>query len=306
MPYDCGNVIERLVNMLTGKLIWPVLMIGMVILSACNGNHQVEKEVQEAEIIGIDAGSSIKDGTLYLEQTKTAENIVAELPPFIHDSTKQYIYLTFDDGPQFGTKSCIQVCKELGVKATFFMIGAHVTGRDDGKAIINDLKANYPQFLLANHSFHHASNQYTYFFQHPAMAFADFIKTQDTLAPPYKIARLPGNNSWVLKDTMRASKLVRALCNKLDSAGYRVFGWDTEWMFNYNDVRPIQSAEKMAHHITYLLEDNAVFTKNHLVLLTHDRMFQRPEYVDSLKKMITILKENPKYVFETIDHYPGY
>ncbi len=298
--------IESVKYMLTGKLIRPFFIIWGLIVSACISNHQVEKVAQDADIMEVDADNSIINDSLYLQQPKTAENIVSEIAPFIHDSTKQYIYLTFDDGPQFGTKGCIKVCKELGVKATFFMIGAHVIGRDDGKSIINDLKANYPQFLLANHSFNHAKNEYTYFYQHPDMAFADFITTQDTLGPFYKIVRLPGNNSWVLKDTMRAAKLVRALCNKLDSAGYRVFGWDTEWMFNHNDVRPLQSAEKMAQHITYLLEDNAVFTKNHLVLLTHDRMFQRPEHVDSLKKMITILKEHPKYVFETIDHYPGY
>lgn len=296
------HVIERLGNMLTGKLIKPFFIAVVLILSAaCSSNHQVEKEIKVTEIIGINADSSKK-----YEQPRIADNELNEEPPFLYDSTKQYIYLTFDDGPQFGTKGCIQVCKDLEVKATFFMIGAHVIGRDDGKSIINDLKENYPQFLLANHSFYHAKNEYIYFYQHPAMAFADFIATQDTLVPPYKIARLPGNNSWVLKDTMRASKLVRPVCKKLDSAGYSVFGWDAEWMFSHTDVRPLQSAEYMARHISYLLEDNEVFTKNHLVLLAHDRMFQRPEHLDSLKKMISLLKENPKYVFETINHYPGY
>jgi hypothetical protein len=44
---------------------------------------------------------------------------------------------------------------------------------------------------------------------------------------------------------------------------------------------------------------------NHLVLLSHDRMFQRPSDADSLAKLIHILKQNPDYVFETVDHYPG-
>lgn len=300
------NDMESVLNMFTGKLIKSLLISGMLFLSACNNNPQTEKEAIDSKSIDIDANPSDNLSSPNLQQPKASENIVAESAPFVYDTSKEYIYLTFDDGPQFGTKGCIQVCKDLGVKATFFMIGAHVIGRDDGKLIIQDLKDHYPQFLLANHSFNHASNRYTYFYQHPTMAFADITSTQDTLTPPYKIVRLPGNNSWVLKDTMRTSKLVRVLCNKLDSAGYRVFGWDSEWMFSHTDAHPLQSAEYMARHITYLLEDNALFTKHHLVLLTHDRMFQRPEHLDSLKKMISILKENPKYVFETIDHYPGY
>ncbi len=243
--------------------------------------------------------------TSKISDTGTQINKEIIQPPFVHDSNKQYIYLTFDDGPQHGTTGCMQVCRELAVKATFFMIGAHVIGRQDGRSIINQIKESYPQFLLANHSFSHASGKYNYYYSHPNMSFADFLKTQDTLAAPFKIGRLPGNNAWVLSDTMRASKLVKPVCLKLDSAGYHIFGWDSEWMFDHLDARPVQSAEKMAKQITYLLEDNALFTKNHLVLLTHDRMFQRAADLDSLKKMISILKENPKYVFETIDHYPG-
>jgi hypothetical protein len=34
-------------------------------------------------------------------------------------------------------------------------------------------------------------------------------------------------------------------------------------------------------------------------------MFQRPEDADSLARFITLLKHNPRYVFETVDHYPG-
>jgi hypothetical protein len=34
-------------------------------------------------------------------------------------------------------------------------------------------------------------------------------------------------------------------------------------------------------------------------------MFRLPNYADSLQKFIMILKQNPKYVFETMDHYPG-
>jgi hypothetical protein len=42
-----------------------------------------------------------------------------------------------------------------------------------------------------------------------------------------------------------------------------------------------------------------------VVWLAHDRMFARPNYQDSLYKCLAMLKKDPRYVFETIDHYPG-
>lgn len=50
---------------------------------------------------------------------------------------------------------------------------------------------------------------------------------------------------------------------------------------------------------------NDLNVKNHLVILTHDRMFRNQNYTDSLAKFITLLKEHSNYVFETVDHYPG-
>jgi len=50
---------------------------------------------------------------------------------------------------------------------------------------------------------------------------------------------------------------------------------------------------------------NENFVKNNLVILVHDRMFAKQQYADSLTKFITLLKEDKRYTFETIDHYPG-
>ncbi len=224
---------------------------------------------------------------------------------FIDDSTKKYIYLSFDDGPQPGTLETFAICKDNGVKATYFMVGLHTIRRKDGKEIVAKIKDGYPQFLLANHSFTHANDHYIDFYRHPERSLLDFLSAQDTLKVPYKIIRLPGNSAWVLKDTMHASGLVRPVCKLLSLSGYNVIGWDTEWAFNHKTALPIQSAEQMANHIIRLLEKNETFTKNHLVLLTHERIFHRPQDLDSLRKMIGILKQQPNFVFETMNHYPG-
>ncbi|MFC4231832.1 polysaccharide deacetylase family protein [Parasediminibacterium paludis] len=224
---------------------------------------------------------------------------------FVYDSTKNYIYLTFDDGPQNGTQACFDLCKQLGVKATFFMVGEHASSPKT-KAIVAGIREAYPNFLLCNHSTTHASGHYKYFYHHPEMAAEDFYAAQKSLNVPYKIIRLPGNSAWVLKDTIKASHLVDSTCILLNSTGYNVIGWDVEWSFNHKTENPVQKPQRMVDIVdSALAKPRRLFAKNHVVILSHDRMFRNPSYTDSLAKFITILKQNPKNVFETIDHYPG-
>lgn len=280
---------------------------GLLLCVACNNNTSNQQQKDSTAIIKATElkkntieTTTVKSITTSLEDT-SARTIVYQ--PITYDTTKQYIYLTFDDGPQGGTKQCLELCKKLGVKATFFMVGRH--GNDkQGKAQVKTIRSQYPQILLANHSYTHANEKYQYFYQHPFIAAQDFYKAQDSLHVPFKIIRLPGNNAWVRKGEIKSSGLVRSVCNKLDSAGYNVMGWDVEWRFTRGKSFPVESPAKMATQV-----DNALYrhthTPNHVVILTHDRMFRMPSYTDSLQKFITILKQNPKYVFETMDHYPG-
>lgn len=224
---------------------------------------------------------------------------------FVYDSTKKYIYLSFDDGPQKGTMVCYNLCKQEGIKASFFMVGLHAAKKSDGKKIVALIREGYPQILLANHSYTHANDKYYFFYRHPLMAEADFYKAQDSLQVPYKIIRLPGNSAWARVGELKASGLVRPVTRLLDSAGYNVIGWDVEWHFNHKNARPVQSPQKLAAQVDSTFAKNLTHVMNHLVILSHDRMFQRPGDADSLAKFIRILKQNPNYVLETVDHYPG-
>ena len=40
-----------------------------------------------------------------------------------NDTATKYLYLSFDDGPLFGTSACIAICENENVKASFFQIG---------------------------------------------------------------------------------------------------------------------------------------------------------------------------------------
>ncbi len=256
----------------------------------------------------IDISTSLFMGDSYVSTTNlrsnndSTNNYISN--SILYDTSKTYIYLTFDDGPQNGTKACIDVCKKLETKATFFMVGEHASS-PFLKEIVQFIKGNYPNLLLANHSTTHANGKYHFFYEHENFAAEDFYLAQKTLHVPFKIIRLPGNTSWVLQNKLRANGLTKPVCKLLDSAGYNVIGWDIEWNFTRPHSNPVESVERMVKKIEYAIENNNLNTKKHLVILTHDRMFQKSNYTDSLFKFISILKENSKYIFETLDHYPG-
>ena len=226
--------------------------------------------------------------------------------PIVYDSSKRYIFLTWDDAPQPpGTTNCKAAFQQQGVKATFFVVGMHQFDQHR-KVLVDSLRNGYPQFLIANHSYTHAfRDHYKEFYTHPDSAVQDFLKAQNELKYPLKIIRLPGNNSWVGKGEMRGPKSTMAVCKKLDSLGFKVIGWDVEWRFvNKGGSIPIQGADKMVKEVNDKLDNALTNEPNAIVILAHDRMFAKQQYLDSLNKFITLLKADKRNVFETIDHYP--
>ena len=250
---------------------------------------------------------STAKNSIFNEPAKPVPDSISQFAwkPVTQDSTKKYIYLTFDDGPQNGTVAVFDLCRQLGVKATFFMVGLHTEKKSDGKEIVNRIRNAYPQILLANHSYSHAYDKYYYFYQHPEATQGDFYRNQELLHVPYKIIRLPGNSAWAGANGIKCSHLVRPVTELLDSAGYNIIGWDVEWSFNHKTVNPVQSPEKMVAMVDSALARNELHTRNNVVILSHDRMFRSQNYLDSLSKFISLLKQNSNYIFETVDHYPG-
>jgi peptidoglycan/xylan/chitin deacetylase (PgdA/CDA1 family) len=216
----------------------------------------------------------------------------------------KYIYLTFDDGPLFGTANCIDICTHEQVKATFFEVGLHQSRSDFGKALYNRILENKDFFDLCNHSFTHANNKYLYFYHHPIMAFEDFIKSKHSLMVSNNIVRLPGNAAWNTTLLKKSSNLVSPLVHKLDSAGLNVIGWDVEWRFNEKAL-PIGGPQKIVNMIDAAFAHNRTMTKDHLVILMHDHMFRTSADSTKLATMIGLIKANPNYSLRKISEYPG-
>lgn len=301
----------------------PVAAI-MIFLSACNNSNPKTSaasgdslntvNAQQQPVQGKDTGikseavipspdTTVKPADTSVKKQEATNNIVL-------DSTKKYVFLTFDDGPQPGTMNVYHNLKTLDLKGTFFMVGLHATFGKTMHDAVDTIRNAYPQILLANHSYTHAKDHYEYFYHHVRDCFNDFMQAQTDLDVQKKFIRLPGNSAWVLGTGMLAHPLVKPVCELLDSAGFNVIGWDVEWSFKRDPSGhgsvPVQSAETMVHMVENALNNHHTHRRNAVVLLSHDRMFNHPNYSDSLYKFMHELKtRNPNYVFETVDNYPG-
>ncbi len=254
-----------------------------------------------AALIGCKSGD-IKD----IKKDSTAAALQKIIPgkPIKLDSSKRYIYLTWDDSPQPpGSNICKKVFTDQGIKATFFAVGMH-NFDFRRRSFVDSIRNSYPQFLLANHSYTHGfNNNYKKFYTLPDSAVQDFLRAETEMKIPVKIIRLPGNNSWAVDGELKGPKSTSAVYKKLDSMGYNVIGWDIEWGFVKGSV-PKHGAEQLVNEINSKFDNGLTVAPNAIVVLAHDRMFAKAQYTDSLIRFITLLKQDPRNVFETIDHYP--
>jgi peptidoglycan-N-acetylglucosamine deacetylase len=274
-------------------------VIAVLGFAACHNVFNKDRSALADSVIAgkIQPTTASDSSTINVSTEITTKNTEAK------DSNLRYVYLTFDDGPDAGTLNCYDICKSKGVKATFFIIGEHAN-YPRGKVILDTMRKDMRHFLFANHSYTHAGhNHYENFYKHTGTALSDFIRTDDSLHFGSTILRFPGNASWVMNNRFRTTKLTRPLAKVMDSIGYNVMGWDVEWRFN-KQSHPVQSAEEMAKEIENAFAGKNSFVKNHVVLLSHDRMFRDQNFKDSLSKMITILQSKKGYIFETADQYP--
>lgn len=258
-------------------------------------------------LVAITGCNNGKTDTKNADSSKIAVGKEVPGTPIKYDSSKRYIYLTWDDSPQPpGTVNCRSVFKSEGVKATFFSVGFNKVGPLK-KRLIDSIRNDYPLFLLANHSFSHGfQDKYSKFYS-PTMtdsALTDFLRNEKELNIPVKIIRLPGNNTWASNGDIQGQKADNPLVKKLDSLGYKIIGWDLEWGQQSKAKAPKESVDEMIQKINQRFDDGNTNQSNSIVILSHDRLFEKPRYADSLRRFISLLKADKRTVFETIDHYP--
>jgi len=218
---------------------------------------------------------------------------------------KKKIYLTFDDGPNKGTRNVLEVIKAEQVAASFFVVGQHSSDTRQQKETLELLKAE-TSIELCNHSYSHARNRYTSFYENPAGVINDFNQAKALIGFNNNIARMPGRNAWRI-DSIDHTDIMesKAAIDSLHATGYAIMGWDIEWTFNHKTLAPDADTALLLRRIYNMLEANKTKTPGHLVLLAHDQAYQQASYVENLRFVVQQLKNNPEYELVLASKYPG-
>lgn len=217
---------------------------------------------------------------------------------------KVYIYLTFDDGPLNGTRECFNLCKFHDVKASYFMVGAHLINQKR-KQLVEEISNCENKFFIGNHSYSHANEKYTQFYSNPIHAKLDFEKAAKLFDFKNKVIRLPGYNAWVFTNSIKAQLLVMPLCKLFAIDSYTVIGWDIEW--NFRKMGSTESNLMIKLFKNQLLDSicrNKTFRKNHIVVLMHDINFADSKNCELLAELISYFKRSRKFEFEILSNYP--
>ena len=109
---------------------------------------------------------------------------------------KKKIYLTFDDGPNKGTRNVLDIVKDENIPVTFFIVGEHVFASVNQTTTWDSLRIAQ-QVEICNHSYTHAwHNKFEKFYESPDSVISDFQRAHDSLDLKNNIVRTPGRNTW--------------------------------------------------------------------------------------------------------------
>lgn len=248
------------------------------------------------------------------ETSPAVSNIVFSLPDSVTKNAmpshhavkkkKKTVYLTFDDGPNKGTRKVMHIAEQEQVPISMFIIGEHVYASTEQASTYDSLLQS--AFIeLGNHSFTHAGNKYEKFYSRPDSAVNDFMRCEDSLGLTNHIVRTPGRNIW--RTTCISGTDIKnsvAAADSLQHAGFTAIGWDLEWHFD-NQLKLRNTGDEMLLEIDSLFAKMQTKTPDHLVFLAHDQVYADADDSVALHEFIRKLKAGDGYNLEVISKYPG-
>jgi peptidoglycan-N-acetylglucosamine deacetylase len=242
---------------------------------------------------------AIPDSTAIKQQQRATDSL-AKIK-----SKKKKIYVTFDDGPNKGTRNVLNVVMEEKVPASFFIVGKHVFDSPEQEETFRQLKAD-SVIELCNHTYTHGLNRYARFYRHPAEVINDLHRNEARLSLNSKVSRMPGRNAWRI-DTLDHTDIGEsaAAIDSVHNAGFAVMGWDVEWMFDHKTLDLVTDTDLLLRQIENMLEAGKTRTPGNLVLLAHDQAFQKEADIEKLHYLFQQLKNNPDYELLLASNYPG-
>jgi len=218
---------------------------------------------------------------------------------------KKKLYLTFDDGPNRGTRNVLHIVQDEQVPVTFFLVGEHVFASAVQAQLWDSLQTAH-QVELCNHSYCHANNRYERYYQEPDSVVSDFTRTRDSLHLNNPVSRTPGRNIWRI-DSLHFTDLKKsaAAADSLQRAGFVLMGWDLEWHFDPKTMDVTTTAADLMKQIDSVFHHNRTRNKDHLVLLAHDQVYQKSGDSLQLRELLQLLKQRDEYELSLVSDYPG-
>lgn len=232
------------------------------------------------------------------------------------------VYLTFDDGPDYGTDDVLNCLSAKEVKATFFVNLERINnpkrwGEGRTRWNIKQLKRIISdEHLVGNHSYSHDYSMY----KNPQNMIDDFQNNvenlKNILGESYsdsieKYGRLPGANTWRAGDISQTDFIGKGK-NRLNTgptgdlgsrSGYSIFGWDVSWEKwikdkTGDDIMVLRGSSNLATDIINKLENDLTKKKGKIVVLAHDRSFKSSDGNGTkVSEVIDILNNDEKLCF---------
>ncbi len=169
-------------------------------------------------------------------------------------------YITIDDGPSLNTLKVLEILRNSGVPATFFVTGNNLSGHQD----------IYGQIVADGHAIgiHSYTHHYKTVYACVDSFFADFRRLEDFLYREFgirtNIMRFPGgSSSTVCQAASGYDIIVEDLIREVVSQGYDYFDWNVD----SGDALPGATAGSI---ISTTKEQIARLHGRDLVLLFHD------------------------------------
>ena len=173
--------------------------------------------------------------------------------------SSKVVYLTFDDGPiPECTPQLLDILKQYGVKATFFMVAENAERYPELLARVRD-----EGHVVGNHTYHHMRGYKhdTQTYVRDALRGAEVLQTT-LFRPPH--GRMRNNQK-------------KALINQ----GYTIYLWDVLT----HDYNPHYSVDKMLAVVKR-------YTRNGSILVMHDSLKSKDRMLEALPRIIEWLQSN--------------
>lgn len=271
-----------------------VLLLTVVILAVSKGS--VKKELQaETEKVHtltaqIQALQNTPAGSFFKEDigkdypyTKEYPDLYAEpIQPSPIDENQKVAYLSFDDGPSVLTAEFLDVLKEKGVKATFFVVGQELDtyadllrrAVDEGHCIgIHSDSHDYEEIYASVDAYLQDFNQI-------------FERVTEITGQKPNIFRFPGGSINAYNRS-----IYQRLVAEMTRRGFTYY----DWTVDSGDAGYSPNVEQMMENINWSTE---VYIAP--VVLMHDARSKRLT-VDTLPQIIDAYQQ-AGFTFDTLDH----